>query len=89
MFVIETEDGTPSRVLVYPTMIVAQQARRAVGDQAVRITTRMADLCRLLDTGSPRTVDMLALAAPPRHAPPPRSRRARCDQRPPHRRRAR
>lgn len=66
IFVVEVEDGAPSRVLVHPTVIVSGQARRATGEQALRITGRMADLCRLLDTESRRAGDVLevCMAAP-------------------------
>ncbi len=59
VFVVETDGGVPSRVLVYPTVIVSRQARRAAGEQALRIVTRMADLCGQLDSETHRSTGML------------------------------
>jgi poly-gamma-glutamate capsule biosynthesis protein CapA/YwtB (metallophosphatase superfamily) len=62
VFVVETEAATPCRVLMYPTVIVAQQAQCATGGQAARIAGRVAHLCSLLETEAHRTGGLMEVS---------------------------
>jgi len=52
MFVVEIDGQTISRLLLYPTVIEACQARRAKDSEMKAIVARMQRLCRKLNTAT-------------------------------------